>query len=167
MKTLLILAVLSLATTAMAETSQPASKADHQFMDEAAQGGMAEVKMGELAQRKSSRAAIKAFGETLVRDHSKANDQLKELAASKSVTLPAKCSDEQEKHYSMLEKLDGAAFDKAFAEHMVSDHKQDISKFQTEAQSGKDSEVKRFASETLPTLQEHLKTAQALQQSQG
>ena len=129
-------------------------------MEEAAIGGMAEVELGNLAQQKASSDDVKKFAERMVQDHSKANDQLKQTASAKGVELPTALDKKHKSDMDKLQKLSGADFDRAYMKHMVSDHKKDVSEFQKEAKSGKDSELKSFASSTLPTLQDHLKLAQ-------
>jgi putative membrane protein len=135
--------------------------ADSAFMQKAAMGGMAEVQMGNLAQQKAASDQVKQFGARMVQDHSKANDQLKQIASSKGVTLPATPDKKSQQAMDKMQKLSGAAFDKAYMSDMVADHKHDIAEFQKEAKSGKDADVKGFAEKTLPTLQEHLKMAEA------
>jgi putative membrane protein len=136
--------------------------ADTHFAKEAAQGGMAEVKLGQLAQEKGSNDAVKSFGKRMVDDHSKAGDKLKEVAAKESITLPTDISAKDQATYDRLAKLNGAAFDRAYAKGMVADHQTDVAAFQKEANGGKNDSLKSFASETLPTLQDHLKEAKEM-----
>ncbi|MFN8389405.1 MAG: DUF4142 domain-containing protein [Bdellovibrionota bacterium] len=154
------LGLLLCAGTAVAEKPLPGP--DKQFVTEAAKGGMTEVKMGELARQKGQSDGVKSFGETLIRDHSKANEELKQVAGGLGLSLPDDISTEQKKHLEMLQKLEGEAFDKAFVKHMVTDHKKDIAEFRRESQSSKTDEIKQFAGRTLPALEEHLKIAQDL-----
>jgi putative membrane protein len=128
-------------------------------------GGMEEVELGQLAAQKASSPEVKNFGQHMVDDHSKANDQLKQLAAQKGVTLPASMSASQKQDMNKLSKLSGAAFDSAYVSMMVKDHKKDVAEFQKEAKSGKDSDVKSWASTTLPTLEDHLKMVQGISSS--
>jgi len=136
------------------------SAADKTFMTKAAQGGMEEVELGKLAASNASNADVKTFGQRMVDDHSKANDQLKQVAQGKGVTLPTDVNKMQRKDIDKLSKLNGEAFDRAYMKMMVSDHKKDVAEFKKESKSGKDADVKSFASTTLPTLQDHLKMAQ-------
>jgi putative membrane protein len=135
---------------------------DHSFMTKAAEGGMAEVQLGRLAQQNGQSQEVKDFGQRMVTDHSKANDQLKQVAEQQNVTLPTSPSSHEQAEYNKMSKLHGEAFDKAYAKMMVSDHKKDIAEFKREADMGSDPEVKNFASQTLPTLQEHLKMAEKM-----
>ena len=149
---------------ASAKTSMAA---DSRFAKEAAQGGMAEVKLGQLAQDKGSNDAVKSFGKRMVDDHSKAGDKLKEAASKENVTLPTDISAKDQAIYDRLSKLNGAAFDRAYAKDMVKDHQTDVAAFQKEASSGKSESLKSFASETLPTLQDHLKQAKEMMKTVG
>lgn len=146
----------------IASAQEHGKSMDHHFAMEAAQGGMAEVKLGQLAQDKGSSDAVKQFGKKMVDDHSKANDQLKGIAAKENLTLPTEIDAKDEAVYDRLSKLSGAEFDRAYARDMVRDHKKDVAEFQKEANNGKNDDIKNFASQTLPTLQEHLKMAEGL-----
>ena len=137
---------------------------DRAFAKEAAEGGLAEVKLGQLAQDKGSSSAVKEFGKRMVDDHSKANDQLKQVASQKNITLPTELSRKDQATYDRLSKLSGAAFDRAYARDMVNDHQKDVAAFEREANNGKDNDIKNFASQTLPTLQDHLKQARQMRQ---
>jgi len=136
------------------------SSADTKFMKEAAMGGMEEVELGKLAAQKASDADVKSFGQKMVDDHSKANDQLQQLATQKGVTLPTGPSAMQKNDMAKLDKLSGSAFDKAYVSMMVKDHKKDVAEFKKESTSAKDSDLKSWAGTTLPTLQDHLKMVQ-------
>lgn len=136
------------------------SAADKKFMTAAAQGGMEEVELGKLAAANGSDPDVKTFGQRMVDDHSKANDQLKQVAQTKGVTLPTDVTKSQRNEINKLSKMTGASFDKAYMKMMVKDHKKDVAEFQKESKSAKDADVKSFAGTTLPTLQEHLQMAQ-------
>jgi len=125
-------------------------------------GALAEVELGKLAQQKASSDQVKQFGSRMVEDHSKANDELKQLAQSKGVDVPAAPDKSQQKELDKLNKLTGSKFDHEYMAHMLSDHRKDVSEFQKVSKSSKDSDVKAFADKTLPTLQEHLKLAQSV-----
>lgn len=131
------------------------SSTDQHFIHEAAVGGMAEVELGKLASEKAESADVKQFGQRMVTDHSKANDQLKSLAADKNIQLPAQLDAKHKATVDRLSKLSGAAFDRAYVQEMVKDHNEDVSEFRKQASSASDADVKAFASKTLPTLQEH------------
>jgi putative membrane protein len=138
------------------------SSSDRNFLMKAAQGGMAEVELGQLASQRASDPQVKQFAERMVADHSKANDQLKQIASGKNVTLPTDVPAAEKRERDRLSKLEGAKFDREYMSHMTSDHKKDTSLFRSAAKSAKDSQVKQFASTTLPTLEEHLQMAQSI-----
>jgi putative membrane protein len=140
--------------------SKAASQADKSFMKKAMQGDMAEMKMGQLAQQNGQSAKVKEFGKTLVQDHSANLDKAKSVAQSMNVQPPSAPSAKQKAVYDKLSKLNGAAFDKKFAQAMVSDHKKDISEFERE--SKKSGKAADFAKQTLPTLKKHLRIAESL-----
>src|SRR3954452_14158384 len=133
--------------------------ADKQFIKKAAQGGLAEVQLGQLATEKADSPDVKQFGQKMVDDHSKANDQLKQVASNKGVTVPDKLSAKDAATKARLEKLSGKAFDRAYMHDMVLDHTKDVSEFRMESKNAKDPALKNFVTETLPTLKDHLKEA--------
>jgi putative membrane protein len=142
------------------------SKADATFIKKAASGGIAEVEFGRLATDKASKPEVKQFGQRMIDDHSKANDQLKQVAAAKHVTLPQSISAKDKATKAQLEALSGEEFDRAYMEDMVKDHKQDVAEFQRASKSALDPQIKDWASQTLPTLQDHLKQAQTIAPTQ-
>src|ERR1700680_2893589 len=126
-----------------AAKSKPAMTDSH-FAKEAAQGGVAEVKLGQLAQAKGSSDSVKSFGRRMADDHSKANDKLKDAASKENMTLPTDIGPKDQATYDRLSKLDGAAFDRAYARDMVKDHQADVAAFQKEANTGRDDSLKGF-----------------------
>ena len=140
---------------------------DTQFAREAAAGGMAEVELGQLAQQKGSSEAVKNFGKKMVEDHSQANDNLKSIASEQKIRLAAGLDRKDQATYDHLSSLSGEAFDKAYARDMVSDHVKDVAAFKKEAATGKNDAIRKFAMETLPTLETHLKMAREMSRSVG
>ncbi len=138
---------------------------DTKFVKESALGGMAEVEMGKLAAQKGSSEAVKQFGQRMVDDHSKANQQLKQAAAKSNIEMPASLDSKHQSHIDKLAKLSGPEFDKAYLKDQVKDHEHDVDKFKDEAQYGSDPNVKQFAMATLPTLQEHLSAVKDLKKA--
>ena len=143
-------------------TTSGVSTADKHFMEKAAQGGMAEVEFGQLAQQNASSPEVKNFGKRMVDDHSKANDQLKQLAEQKGVQLPNSLDAKDKTTKNKLSKLQGDAFDKAYMKDMVMDHKKDVAEFKHESMAAHDADLKNWAGETLPTLQSHLQEAEKI-----
>jgi putative membrane protein len=139
------------------------SAGDKTFVMKAAQGGMTEVQLGQLAADKATSPDVKAFGSKMVTDHGQANDELKSIATTKGITLPDKLDT---KHQAMVDKmkgLSGPAFDKAYVSAMVSAHKKDNALFTKEASSGQDSDIKAFADKTDKVVQMHLSMIQDIQ----
>jgi putative membrane protein len=146
-------------TPVQAQAPAPAkvSSADRSFATKAAAAGAAEIADAQLALKNSSRQDVKAFAQRMVDDHTKAANQLKSIAGGEGITLPSSESAADKKHTDALQKLNGAAFDQKYIEGQRTAHKQAVALFTTENKSGKDSQLKSFASQTLPTLQDHLK----------
>ncbi len=155
-------AIFTFSGISMAQTIQPSEQDEH-FARQAASGGMLEVRLGEYASFNASSDAVKQFAETMVGDHTKANNKLKTVASDKSIEIPKVLNDEDQKVLDRLEQLKGKEFDKAYVEQMVADHLQDIHAFEKEINDGTEPTVKAFAEATLPTLKHHLEMAQALQ----
>jgi putative membrane protein len=158
------LAILFVSTGLLAqESANRLSNPDSTFANKTAQGGMAEVQLGQLATQKASNPDVKAFGQQMVDDHSKANDEFKEIVSRKGVTLPSGLDAKDQATYNRLSKLEGSAFDRAYMADMVRDHRADIAEFEGEANRGSDTDIKGFASKTLPTLKHHLEMAESAQ----
>jgi putative membrane protein len=148
---------------ARAQVNPTLSTGDAAFMTTAARGGLAEVQMGQLAQRNGRSAAVKRFGQQMVSHHGQSNQEMMALAQQKQVTPPASMGAEHQRIYEDLAKLRGNAFDRAYTQAMVQDHQEDLRVYQAEAQNGADPDVKAFAARHVPVLQEHLRMAQRLQ----
>ena len=143
--------------------SSGADDNDAKFLVEAASGGMMEVDLGEAAKSKAQHAEVKRFGDMMVRDHTKANEELKTLAASKNITIPPAMGEDQQKMKSQLMEKSGAEFDKDYMDMMVSDHKDDIAAFEKASTDAKDADIRNFAAKTLPVLKTHLDSAIVVQ----
>src|SRR5947207_14947185 len=139
------------AATTKTESAGTLSAKDKAFMKQAAKGGTMEVAMGKMAEEKGQSDDVKAFGKRMVADHSKANDELKKIAAQKNAKLPTK------------EPTVSWSSDKAYMDAMVKDHEKDLAEFQEEAKSGSDPDVKKFADDTAKMVQEHLDLAKQTQ----
>jgi putative membrane protein len=135
------------------------------FVVNAADAGMREVQLGQLAVANASSPQVKQFGQMMVDDHSKVNDELKATATSKNITVPAALSEKSQKIYNDLAEKTGADFDKEFIDQMVKDHKDAIDLFKKQADDGKDAELSKWAQEKLPSLQHHLEMAESAQET--
>lgn len=149
-------------TASTGGTSSALSPDDKEFVSKAGMGGLAEVQMGNLALSKASHANVKAFGQRMVIDHSKANDELAQLATAKGVALPTELDADHKAVFDHLTSLSGAEFDKAYMQHMVSDHVEDVDEFEKASTTAGDSDLRAWAGKTLPTLKEHLQHAQTV-----
>jgi putative membrane protein len=161
------LAIATLAFALPGALVVAADNPDAAFYKKAAEGGLAEVELGKLAQEKSANQSVKDFGAMMVTDHSAANDKLKAIAERKSIKLPTSPSVGQMASKTKLEVLSGNTFDKSYIKGMVKDHQEDIKEFQKEAISGQDADAKAYAAATLPTLKKHLKLIQSIAAAQG
>lgn len=144
-----------------ASTTADLSKADKSFIDKAAAGGLAEVQAAQLAEQKSQDAKVKEFAEKMVTDHTANNKQLASLAQQKGVEVPTAIDAKDQKQLDKLSSLDGAKFDKAYLKGQVKDHENMLKLLQREAKSGKDADLKSFAEQTIPTVQDHLTMAKS------
>ena len=149
--------------TKAGETTGQLGEGDAKFARTAMEGGMAEVRMGQLILEGGQSSALRDFGQRIVKDHTKANQELIRLAASKGVPAPSSPGEKHEKMLTELSKLKGAEFDKTAIHHAVMDHQEAIRLFEKASQSLQNSELKAFAQNTLPTLKEHLQLAKGLE----
>ncbi len=149
-------------TTDQTNTKSPA---DATFAQKAAQGDMAEVKLGRLAEQKGTNPAVRDFGKRMVQDHSKNEKDLQNTASREDVALPSGIDKADQATYDRLSKLSGDSFDRAYAHDMVKDHTNDVADFQKEAKDGHDEAIKNYAAQTVPTLQSHLDQARRMEQT--
>jgi|SRR5665213_1946432 len=146
----------------LAVPSAKAKTTDQDFMLAAAQGGMTEVKLGELAATNGTRPDVKEFGQMMVTDHTAINNDLKALAAQKGVALPDSLD---AKHQAMVDKmsaLTGADFDKAYIAGMIKDHKKDAKEFKAESAATQDADIKSFLDKSIPVVEAHLQHITAM-----
>ncbi len=152
--------VLGLATPTWAAQISPQ---DERFVTDAAQTNIAEVDAGHMAVQKGTSPAVKQLGQTLIADHTRAEDQLRQIAQQQGLQLPDKPSQEQQAMANRLSqaKPGRASFDTAFAKDMVEGHQKAVSEFQQEAQTTHDPGLRSYAQTTLPVLQKHLQMSEA------
>ena len=144
-------------------THKKAAVPDAQFVTRAAQGNMAEVNLGKLAAEKSQNDDVKKFGQMMVDDHSKAEQDLEGVASKNSWTVPKDVSAQQKAEQRRLEKLSGSAFDRAYVRMMIKDHTTDVAEFKNEAAStSANPDLKDFATRAYPTLDNHLTRIKAI-----
>lgn len=146
------------------KTEDSDEKKDADFAVEVADAGLYEVQVSTLAAKKASSPSVKKFAQMMVDDHGKSNSELKDLAGKKSLTLPDVMCEKCQKKYYDLDQKQANDFDKEYIDLMIQDHKDDIDKFEREAENGNDSELKAWASAKLPTLRHHLEEAERIKE---
>ncbi len=144
-----------------------AAASDAAFMKKAAQGGMAEVQLGNVGVQRAESPDVKQFAQRMVDDHSKANDELSQLAAKKGVDLPKDVDAKHKAAMDRLSKLSGAEFDRAYMRDMVSDHNEDVAEFERESRHTKDADLRAWIDKTLPVLKDHQQMAVATSSKVG
>ena len=140
----------------------PLAAADAAFIMDATQGGLAEVQEGQLAQTNARSPRVKSFATKMVGDHTPNNDQLKQIAVAKGATVPTAPSDVQTQQIATLQAEKGRAFDHDYIADQIAGHTAMLQLFQTEAASGTDPDLKKFASDTVPVIQSHIDMANAM-----
>lgn len=145
-----------------AGTVSDMSPDDKEFIVKAGMIGLTELQMGNLGTQKATSAEVKAYAQRLAADHGKANEELQVLATAKGIGLPTELGGEHKSALEHVNGLSGGEFDKTFMQHMVADHEKAVADFTNASQNARDAELKAWAAKTLPTLQDHLKQAQAL-----
>ncbi len=139
------------------------SSSDYKFAKEAAMGGMFEVNLGNMAGSNSRNPAVQQFGQHMVKDHGDAGQKLQQIATAKGATLPTELTSKQQHEIDRLSKLSGTEFDKAYVSLMVKAHKTDERLFKKGSADIQDADLKNFFATTLPTIQEHLRMAEDLE----
>jgi putative membrane protein len=145
--------------TTTSQTTQGDIRADAAFVREAASANLMEVQLGQAAQARATNSAVKQFGQRMVNDHTNLENQLASMAASSGLELKQSLSSKHKDEVNRLNKLSGQSFDSAYMKMMVQAHQQDIAKFQSQSQSAKSVQVRTFATNALPVLQQHLSLA--------
>ena len=153
-------AALSLAGAAYAQPAVPAG--DNSFAQKAAAAGLSEVAEAKIAVDKAANPQVKQFAQQMITDHTKANNQLTQIAEGKSLSLPMEPTKRDQKQASKLQNESGARFDRDYVRDQLAAHKQAVALFKRESEHGKDADLKQFASETLPILQHHLEMVEQL-----
>jgi putative membrane protein len=159
--------VLFLPALASAQDATKLPAADVDFVNQATAAGMAEVDLGKLGAEKATDPSVKQFAQRMVDDHGKANEQLIKILADEKVEVPKELPADAASTKDQLSSLSGADFDREFMTHMVSGHEKAVALFDKESKEGQDAQLKQFAEQTLPTIQDHLKQAQQIQSSLG
>jgi putative membrane protein len=154
---------LALFAALLASTAYAAEKPSQAFLKKAIEGNFAEVEMGKLAQQNGQNDDVKKFGQTLIDDHSAANQKAMDAAKSMGVTPPDGPNGKQKADYDKMSKMSGPQFDRGFATHMVSDHEKDIADYKKEAKQV--DAAGEYAKGQIDVLQKHLQIAKSLRSS--
>ena len=158
-------AVMAQATPSAPAATTKLDSGDREFLENAAQSGHLEVQGSQLALEKARSEEVKTFAQKMIDDHGKAGQQLAALAKSKGYDAPTEPSLMQKARLQALGLRD-EGFDKAYADEIgVGAHEQAVELFEKASNDVKDPDVKQFAIQTLPTLQQHLQMAKTLKQA--
>ena len=153
------------------------------FIQKAATINMAEIQLGQLAQQKAQSPQVKAFAEQMVRDHTRANVELKQIADAQNIQLPAKLDDDHQDLMQKLQGANGADFDRQYIDAMVDGHQDAVDLLKDHADDLRDTQPNapvgttgtapakiqgdQWAANTLPTVQAHLDQAKQIQEQLG
>lgn len=139
------------------------SSVDAAFIKKAANGGMTEVELGKIAAKNGQKDDVKSFGEQMVKDHGKANDDLKAVASKMNAKVPEKVNAKHQAMIDKFSKMSGDSFDAAYVKEMVKDHKKDVAEFEEAQGKVKNEDLKKFISDTIPVMKGHLEMAEKMQ----
>lgn len=135
---------------------------DQEFVTKAAEGGKAEIEMAKLAERHGESPEVKKFAEHMIRDHTKSNAALERLASAKGAVLPKGPGAAQTLILEDLKDLRSAEFDAAYVKAQIEAHRQMSALLEKQARSGRDPDLRKFATATLATVEKHEKMAEGL-----
>lgn len=136
---------------------------DSYFMFWASQANLAEIETGEMAAREGVSREVQAYGEEMVEAHRRANAQLQELAEQRGVMLASRPDQAHREFAAHLAQLDGEAFDREYIGAMVANHAKALAMFEDRARTADDPQLRSWAQQMVPILQEHLDEARSLQ----
>jgi len=139
---------------------------DRTFLENAARTNLAEIEASRAAAERATTAALRAFAETMLRDHTKMDQELRELAQRKGVTLPTQTGTAEAAELQQLLGARAAQFDRIYIERIGRQaHHDALNLFQQAARDAHDADVKAFASRGVPALRSHLAQAERLPRS--
>lgn len=145
-----------------ARAQMPLASDDQQFMEQAAQGNMAEVQLGQTAVQKAEHPAVKGFAQRMVQDHGTAQQQLTAMATHLNAVLPQSVSPEHQATHDRLAALSGHDFDTFYMQEMVRDHQLDLNAYREAAARVTNPQIKQYIARTIPILEDHLRQAQMI-----
>lgn len=141
----------------------PVSNSDRQIMMALGMSGLKEVELSRIAAQRASTDAIKQFAKRMVDDHTKANQELMQLASSKGITLPSTPDARLQAMITRLGQLSGREFDRTYMKQAgVDEHRKVVRLLQRASMNAADADLRAFAARTLPVVQEHLSMAESI-----
>jgi putative membrane protein len=140
---------------------------DRVFLQKASEGGMSEVQLGQLAAEKGNSAEVKQFGQKMVEDHTRLNEQMKPIGDTLGVNAPKHMSKAEQAEYDKLSGLSGDAFDQDYIADMVKDHRKDLHEFRREETATSNPELKQAVSQAELVISQHLSMIQGIAQQKG
>jgi putative membrane protein len=135
---------------------------DKEFIVKVASGNNAEIEIGKLADSRAGSTAVKDYANMIVKDHQAAQQKLGELIKKRKIGVATGLEPDVRDEINRLSKMKGTEFDRAFLDHMIKDHKNDIKMFENQAKNGQEADVREFANSLLPDLRKHLQRAEEL-----
>jgi putative membrane protein len=164
MKKIITIIAAAAATALLPQTSlaDRLSSRDAKFIREAAEGNNAEIQMGQMVAQRTQDPQVRAYADKLVRDHTQANRELRQIAESRGIDMPQGPSRSDERSMRRMQAMNGRELDREAVDHWVKDHKKDIKEYDKEARRASDPQVKQYATMSLPTLRDHLSNAKTL-----
>jgi putative membrane protein len=138
---------------------------DRNFVEDMAQEGQGEVALGQLAEQKATNPEVKQFAALMVRDHTRAGEELKTIAAKNNVELKAELADEHKDLRERLSKLSGPEFDREYMKAMIDGHEEAVDDTKNKAEHSDNADIKQWASKALPTVQQHLERAREINEA--
>jgi putative membrane protein len=164
-RTIAMTALMSISAAAMGATSSPLSRQDISFLKDASELGRAEIQEASLATSRGTTDSIRQFANRMITDHSANNNQLTQIAGQYNVRIPMSLNRTHSADRTALSTMYGNQFDTQYLRNQVKDHQRALTVFQQEASSGQNADVRNLASQTVPTIQDHLRMAQDLLKS--
>ena len=153
-----IMRMATLGLWSIADVAAAISVSTKDFVEQVSVANEFEIETSKLALEKSQNKGIKAFAQRMIDDHTKTGKELQSVLESSPSGLEAKEKLDNE-HQKIMDKLQSAStdnFNKQYIDVQTDAHKKAVSLFKDYAKNGDDAALKGFATQTLPTLQEHL-----------
>src|ERR1700722_10381967 len=154
-------------TSPMAPPDGGTQMQDKMFLQKASEGGMAEVQLGQLAAEKGNSGEVKQFGQKMVEDHTRLNDQMKPIADTLGVNAPKHLNKADQAEYEKLSGLSGDAFDQEYITDMVMDHRKDLHEFRREETATSNPDLKQAVGQAEQVISQHLSMIQGIAQQKG